>query len=78
VSSIKDGLRTAQGGFARDRAAVVATAIIAIVVDGLREWLHGDPICLADIRMRVSDCLRDEFADIKREVAGEREPPDAA
>jgi hypothetical protein len=55
----------------RDRAAVVTTAVLAIVVEALRAWLyHGDG-SLADARAAIEDILRDEFADIKREVSSE-------
>jgi hypothetical protein len=57
---------------ARDRAAVVATTIIAITADPLRRWLCGDPADLAGAREQVESILRDEFHDIRREAAGER------
>ena len=45
--------------YARDRATVVATAILAVVKD----WLD-DP----ELRGRLAESLRFEFADIMREV----------
>lgn len=56
----------------KDRAAVVTTTVIAIVVNALGAWLHGEPVTLTDVRAQIEDLLRDEFADIKREAAGER------
>jgi hypothetical protein len=56
----------------KDRAAVVSTTVIAIVVNALRAWLHGEPVTLTAVRAQIENLLRDEFADIKREAAGER------
>ncbi len=56
----------------RDRANVIATTIISIIVDALRDWLHGDPADLASVRAQIESLLRDEFHDIRREIAGER------
>ena len=47
MTSYKGAARPAQ---ARDRAAVVATAILAIVVDALRQWLRGEAVDLTDVR----------------------------
>jgi hypothetical protein len=57
---------------ARDRAHAAAGTIIAIVVDALRAWLHGESVTLANVHAQIAHILRDEFDDIKREVAGER------
>jgi rubrerythrin len=57
---------------ARDRAAVVATSIISIITDALRRWLRGEPADLAGVRTQIESLLRDEFADIERQIAGER------
>jgi hypothetical protein len=65
----KDAARPSQ---ARDRANVVALAIISIFVDALHNWLRGEPADLASVREHVERVLRDEFAGIKREAAGER------
>jgi hypothetical protein len=62
---------------ARDRANVIATVIISIIVDALRDWLHGEAADLAGVRSQIESLLRDEFTDIKREAAGEREIHDA-
>jgi hypothetical protein len=67
-----DGVGFAQGVH-RDRAYAAAGTIIAIVVDALRQWLHGEPVSLTDVRGQVAAVLRDEFAEIKREAAGERD-----
>lgn len=49
----------------RDRAAVVATALLQLFTDS------GN-----DLRQRIENLLREEFADIAREVAAERELPE--
>jgi uncharacterized protein (DUF2267 family) len=49
--------------YARDRAAVVATAVLAVIKDAL-----DDP----ELRARVAATLRFEFADIVREVFDDR------
>jgi hypothetical protein len=69
MTSYKGAARPAQ---ARDRAAVVATAILAIVVDALRQWLRGEAVDLTDVRGYVESLIRDDYDDIKREIAGER------
>jgi hypothetical protein len=51
--------------YARDRAAVVATAVLAIIKDAL-----DDP----ELRARVAATLRFEFADLVREVFSENRP----
>jgi hypothetical protein len=51
-----------------DRAAVIATAIRRIIAD------IRDP----NVRQfRIEQLLRDEFADIGREIAADRSNPDA-
>jgi len=79
IVRMKHSLLAGYGGRqgTRDRAAVVAITIISIIVDALRGWLHGEPADLAGVRTQIESLLRDEFADIKREVAGEREIHDA-
>ena len=48
--------------YARDRAAVVACAVLAIVRDALT-----DP----EVGARIAETLRFEFADLEREVINE-------
>jgi hypothetical protein len=56
-----------------DRADVTATAVLAIVADALRSWWINDaPINRAEVRRRVADRLRDEFADLERQLADDR------
>ena len=65
---------TNERGRAQDRAAVVATNIIAVVVDALRNWLRGGLTgSLADTHTQIETLLRDEFADLARRVRGERD-----
>jgi hypothetical protein len=52
--------------YPQDRATVVATSLLAIVARCLR-----DPAVVA----LVAEMLREEFADIRRQVAAERDPP---
>jgi hypothetical protein len=59
-----------------DRANAVATTVFAIVADGMRQWLHGDPLHPREIHAAVAAALRDEFADVERTARGERELPD--
>ena len=48
-----------------DRASIVAIAVLQIV---------AEPELSADeLQLRVVDILRDEFADIARQIAAERE-----
>ena len=74
MSSYKGDARPAQP---RDRAYAAAGTIIAIVVDALRHWLHGEPVTLTGVRAAIENTLRDEFDDLARQVRGEREIPDA-
>lgn len=59
-----------------DRANAVATTIFAMIADGMRQWLHGEPLNPRKIHAAVVATLRDEFADIERTARGERELPD--
>jgi hypothetical protein len=61
----------------RGRATAVSVTILALFVDALRQWLRGEALRPADVRGQIEDLLREEFHDIQREAAGEREPPDA-
>jgi hypothetical protein len=57
---------------ARDRAAVVATAIIHIVVTALRSCLHGEwPDAIAAARAKIEALLREEFDEISRKTRDE-------
>jgi hypothetical protein len=64
--------------YAQDRAAVVATTIVAVFADTLRLWLsrRDAGATLQDAHMHIEDVLRDEFHDIERQVRGERDVPD--
>jgi hypothetical protein len=51
-----------------DRAAVLTTAIVCIIATvSTKEQL----------RQEIEACLRDEFADLERQVAADRESGDA-
>ena len=55
-----------------DRAARVATAIIQIVTDALRNrFAGGSADTLADARPNIEALLRDEFDDVARMVRNE-------
>jgi hypothetical protein len=58
-----------------DRAAAVTTSILLTVTTGMRRWLDGEPVPRAAIRTEIENTLRDEFADVARQVRGERDPP---
>jgi hypothetical protein len=53
--------------YARDRAAVVTCAILAILRDAL-----NDP----QLRSNIASTLRFEFADLERQVLSENRPAD--
>jgi hypothetical protein len=53
---------------AKDRAAVVTTAILQIVKMSMRALLHGDAGALRD---EIEATLRNEFADIARTTLNE-------
>jgi hypothetical protein len=58
---------------ARDRAAIVTTTILAIVVDALRQWLRGSSGALTDVHTQIENVIRDEFADLARQARSERD-----
>jgi hypothetical protein len=64
--------RPAQGAH-RDRAATVATAVIAIIVHALRDRLVDAAVDLHKARAAIETYLRDEFDDLARQVRGERD-----
>ena len=55
-----------------DRADAVATAVIQIFAEAVRAWFHGEPLDLLTVRCTIAACLRDEFHDIERQLAGDR------
>jgi len=57
-----------------DRAHVVATTILAIVVEALRAWLSGRDVACGDVHARIAQVLRDEFEDIAAAVRDEVRP----
>jgi hypothetical protein len=57
--------------FARDRAAVVTTAVVRVLGDALLNWFHRDGTDLAAARAEVETILRDEFHDIARTTRDE-------
>jgi len=60
----------------KDRAAVVTTAILQVVVSALRQWLNERGVGLSAVRVEVENILREEFADVARVARDERELPD--
>jgi hypothetical protein len=54
-----------------DRAHCVATAVVQIVADAFKSWLHGKPVNLSDTHHAVARYLRDEFSDIERAAIGQ-------
>jgi hypothetical protein len=65
-------------GDPRDRAYTIADVVIGLVTDALRDFANDEPVDLQAVRRRAIAFVRDEIADVRREAAGEREPPDAA
>ena len=53
-----------------DRAAVVAEALVAELVATLTI------LARTELKRRITEILRDEFADERRHVVADREPPD--
>ena len=68
-----DAAPTAEPGarFAKDRAAVVAPAILQIVRGVLTAWLHGERADMAGARAEIEALLRDEFGDTARTTLNE-------
>jgi hypothetical protein len=61
---------------ARDRAAVVTTAIIQIVASALRRWNAGDLAALASVRAEIAATLREEFADVEQQILNDTRSDD--
>jgi hypothetical protein len=57
----------------RDRADVVATAILAVIRAHLR---RGRAIDFAAMRAEITTAIQDEIDDAIRQARGERELPD--
>ena len=55
--------------FLRDRAAVIATAVLQIVES-------FELKALDNLHLQLEQYLRDEIADLAREIATDRESPD--
>jgi len=60
----------------RDRAAVVASAILEIVRDALAAWARRDHVDLAATRAEIEQILREEFDDAVREATSDLPTPD--
>ena len=58
----------------KDRAAGVATDIILVITESLRDWLHGDPRTLKSARPEIEALLR-EFEGAVRQTCNEHAPP---
>ncbi len=56
---------------ARDRAAVIADALLPIVAAGLECYLAGDRHAIRAARAQFIAQLRDEIVDIKQEAINE-------
>ena len=54
----------------RNRAAIVATAVIQVICNALRNWIDGDTHALA-VRAAIEDLLHDEFQDVERTTRSE-------
>ncbi len=59
-----------------DRAAILTTAVLQIVKAALLDWLYRGDVDLAAPRAEIEALLRDEIADIERQIAGDRELPE--
>jgi hypothetical protein len=60
--------RQPPGGGVHDRATVTSRALFQVMADGVREWLNGAPLDRFAIERRIADRLRDDYAEIKREI----------
>jgi hypothetical protein len=58
----------------QDRAAAVTTAILHMITDVLRSWVHSDPRTPMSVRREIEPLLREEFEGVTRQVRGERDP----
>lgn len=56
----------------RDRAAIMAGTLFLMVADAVREWLDGAPLDRAAIVRRLADRLRDDYAELARDILSER------
>jgi hypothetical protein len=55
-----------------DRADVMAAAVLVIVADALRSWWVNDaPINRAEVRRRVADRLRDDYAELEQQLVND-------
>ena len=54
----------------RDRAAVVADALVSEIVTAISTMVD------TELRRRITEILRDEFADERRHVVADRQLPD--
>jgi acyl-CoA reductase-like NAD-dependent aldehyde dehydrogenase len=64
--------RPAVSQAARDRAAIMAGTLFLMVADAVREWLDGAPLDRAAIVRRLADRLRDDYAELARDILSER------
>ena len=67
--------RPVESGVMKDRAAVIASAVIRIVCDALRDALRDNPPSPGardKARAAVATYLRDEIADIERQARADR------
>jgi hypothetical protein len=53
----------------KDRASVIATAAIRIFADFVTTWFRGDTF--QGLHTALTEYLRDEIADIERQVASD-------
>jgi hypothetical protein len=76
ILGVDPGIRG--GCFAQDRAAIVTKTVVAIIRGALLAWLeHDNTDDIAAARAEVETLLREEFVDVQRQAAADRELPDA-
>jgi hypothetical protein len=71
-STVRDSAFVAERNFSRDRAGATTAEILGIFRRAVLSWLNnGDAADLAVARAAIEATLRDEFADIEREILNE-------
>ena len=55
-----------------DRAAAVTTAILRLIRSALLDWLHHEHVNMGDVRDAIKSLLRDELADMARQIVADR------
>jgi hypothetical protein len=64
-------IMTAGQSHARDRAAVVTTAVIQVLREAQPAWFDGQDVDIAAVRSEIERILRNEFEEIARQTRDE-------